>query len=591
MFDIKSLKKKVELHSLDGESLAVPKGYISTGNLAVNKIISGSMFKGIPSNRITTFYGESGCVVPTTKICVMLRPDAFTFQHVEPLADRESFAEFVSRISTDEKFACVRGIGYHFCDLCKKIGRTRQMVWKVRTADSHNRTFGDNCRTIKEIDDFILSHIFMTEIGNIPEFRKNKVPFLLLTPVGFRKCSNLVDRGERECFEVETAGGFKGVFSKDHVVMMEDGRFNFVDNVHSDFCSGGAAPVIQTLTGPRKVVGMKVVGVKRTYDIEVDDDRHTYFTDGIVSHNSGKSLIVSEIIIDALKNKNYDAVFYLDSEGGLLYDKLASSGIDTTKMFHVPVSTIEEATETLQNIYADITEQCNAAAGDESKMPHVLVVVDSISGLVTTKTITDAVGGKVVQDMGLEAKLRNKMIKALMVTVMRTGCPMVCIAHAYDNMNAMGPQKFKEMAGGNGAKYSSHIIVQSTKSRKRQEDSSLGLKGGGSYYAANAIRYITYKNRLVKEGLETTMYVDLNKGISKYAGLWDDAIRLGFIKQQGAWYTVPSYKDPEHKFRRDDIAENDEIWNLFLDDMDKIFIKETAYGVGDYGIGEAVANG
>ena len=61
----------------------------------------------------------------------------------------------------------------------------------------------------------------------------------------------------------------------------------------------------------------------------------------------------------------------------------------------------------------------------------------------------------------------------------------------------------------------------------------------------------------MKEGLETTMYVDLNKGISKYAGLWDDAIRHGFIVQQGAWYTVPSY-NPDKKYRKDDIADNDE---------------------------------
>ena len=43
-------------------------------------------------------------------------------------------------------------------------------------------------------------------------------------------------------------------------------------------------------------------------------------------------------------------------------------------------------------------------------------------------------------------------------------------------MNAMGPQKFQEMSGGNGIPDASHIVVQSTKSRKRQEDASLGLR-------------------------------------------------------------------------------------------------------------------
>ena len=48
MFNPTALKKKLELETLDESELIKPKSYISTGNLAVNKIISGSMFRGIP---------------------------------------------------------------------------------------------------------------------------------------------------------------------------------------------------------------------------------------------------------------------------------------------------------------------------------------------------------------------------------------------------------------------------------------------------------------------------------------------------------------------------------------------------------------
>ena len=582
MFDLKALKKKVELHSLDEDSLITPKDYISTGNLAVNKIISGSMFKGIPSNRITTFYGESGCVLGTTKIYVLMKLDGDTHKLVSDVEDMEIFDDYLSRIPLSQRAFLLLDIGYKMTEIARKTGLTRQTIYNV--------TKKDNCRPKRDhkdkssfyrLSELIKKNLFQTTISAIESFYKYEKDFFILTPVGFRKCSNLIDKGEKDCLQFVIEGFEPTVMSKDHLLQYSDGKFEFADNIYNYYKEGDRAQSVRTVKGDKKVLNVRDVGVRRVYDIEIDDECHTYYADGIVAHNSGKSLIVSEIIINALKEKNYDAVFYLDSEGGVLQDKLVKSGIDQSKFLHVPVSTVEECTETLHKIYHDIKEQCDAAKGDDDKMPHVMVVLDSLSGLVTTKVITDAEGGKVVQDMGLSAKLKNTMIKSMMVTVMKTSCPLVVIAHAYANMNAMGPQKFQEMAGGNGIRYSSHIVVQSTKSRKRQEDQSLGLKGGGSYYSGNAIRYITYKNRLVKEGLETTMYVDLNKGISKYAGLWDDAIRLGFIQQQGAWYTVPSYSDPNHKFRKDEIAENDDIWNLFLKDMDKIFVKETAYGTGN----------
>lgn len=588
MFNIANLKKKIDhLESLDEETLITPKDYISTGNLAVNKILSGSMFRGIPSNRITTFYGESGCVPGTAKIYVITQLDSDIRDELKPIENRKIFEDFLDRIPISNRIFLLQDIGFKMSDISRRTRLSRQTIYTLQRSNSlvpiKDRKENSSYHKINAL---IIGNIFESKIQSVAKFYEWEKKFMVLTPVGFRHCSNLIDKGEKDCISIVADGCPSTSVSKDHVMQLSDGKFDFADNIMEQFNSNGENIEIRTIFGNRKILNMTDAGLLRTYDIEIDDDCHTYYCDDVVAHNSGKSLIVSEIIVNALTKKNYDAVFYLDSEGGILYDKLVKAGIDKKKFYHIPVTTIEECTINLQQIYDDIEEQIEAAGGKEEKMPKVLVVLDSLSGLVTDKVITDAGNGKVVQDMGLAAKLRNTMIKAKMVTVMKTGCPLVVIAHAYDNMNAMGPQKFKEMSGGNGIRYASHIAVQSTKSRKRQEDANLGLKGGGSYYAANAIRYITFKNRLVKEGLETTMYVDLNNGISKYAGLWDDAIRLGYIVQQGAWYTVPSYSDPTKKFRKDDIAENDEIWNLFLEDMDKKFIKETAYGTGDAPVGD-----
>lgn len=57
---LKDFKKKVEKLSGVNVGISTPGAWTSTGNYALNKILSGSFFKGIPEGRITAFAGPSG---------------------------------------------------------------------------------------------------------------------------------------------------------------------------------------------------------------------------------------------------------------------------------------------------------------------------------------------------------------------------------------------------------------------------------------------------------------------------------------------------------------------------------------------------
>lgn len=577
---LKAFKKDFGMRALTEDDLIMPKAYISTGNYAVNKIISGSMFKGIPNNRITTFYGESGCVPFSAKVYILCKTDVEIAEVLEYVREDSIFQNFFEHTTIEQRVNLLCEIGYTVTEICKRLGITRQAMYygiKNNTGEKLKSARTTSAR----LNTLLKKNVFQVPIQGLKLLNYRKIPYLLLTPYGFRRAGKVIDKGEKETFVLSVVDCPTTPLSKDHLVEMEDGKFEFVENLYRDHrLLGTLNRKIKTIYGPRDLVSIREGGYERVCDIEVQDPHHSYFANDMAGHNSGKSLIVSEIVINAIKTGNYDAVFYLDSEGGMLSDRFTTALTDDerSKIYHIMVDSIEDCTYKLHSIYDDIQKQYKDAKGDASKEPHVMVVLDSFSGLQPKAFKDKALQDNVTGDMGQAAKGKNAMIKSLMVPVVTTCCPLVIICHAYASMNAMGPQKFKEMSGGEGIKYASHIVVQSSKSRKRQEDSDKGLKGGGSYYAGNAIRYITYKDRLVKEGLETTMYVDLNEGISKYAGLWDDAVRLGFIKQLGSWYQVPSWKEPEKKFRRDEIAENDEIWNTFLKDMDKIFQVETAYG-------------
>lgn len=50
-----------------------PKIWISTGNYALNYLISGDFYKGIPMGKVSVFAGESGCLPEYAKVKVRLK--------------------------------------------------------------------------------------------------------------------------------------------------------------------------------------------------------------------------------------------------------------------------------------------------------------------------------------------------------------------------------------------------------------------------------------------------------------------------------------------------------------------------------------
>lgn len=587
---LKALKKKATITPISEDESLYPKFYISTGNYAVNKIISGSVFKGIPNNRITTFYGESGCVPLSAKICVLTKIDVETAEVLKYVSDIDPYDKIFDNSSCADMINLLEAIGYTQSELCKRTGLCRQTFYFNLRESRTGHTKGSGTVT-QRLRKLLKKNIFEMNIQDVRLLYYKNVKFLVLTPYGFRRCSNIIDRGEKNSYIITVEDCETTAISNDHLIQLDDGSFDFAENLFNEFTRKLKANeqrqdiMIRTIHGAKKLMNIREGGVLRMCDIEIQDEHHSFYADGIAGHNSGKSLIVSNIVLNAIKENNFENVFYIDTEGGMLPDIFSSELTEEQqeKILHVPIGNIEDCTSFLTTLYDGLVKQVkeNEKTGKTENNPKVMVVIDSFSALWPKAFAEKAIAGNVAGDMGQKAKGLKAMISPLMVPVTITGCPLVSINHSYKRMDAMGPQKFDGMSGGEGIRYAAHIVVQSKAVAKRQEDPNLGLKAGDSYYKEKWIRYCTVKDRLVKDGLEATMIVNYNEGIKKYAGLWDDAIRLGFIKQQGAWYTVPSYADPTKKFRKAEIEESDEIWSTFINDMDDVFQKETRYGTAN----------
>lgn len=297
---------------------------------------------------------------------------------------------------------------------------------------------------------------------------------------------------------------------------------------------------------------------------------------------SGKSLLAANAIVDAIKNKGYQMAVVFDSEGGALFDYIESQGIDMEKIEHVPVHSIEDCGVKMIQLYDSLVKAAQEwkENPDENEEPKVLCVLDSYGALASDKLTTDALKDKMATEMGISAKQKNNLLRGLIMRTVESNCPLIIINHTYSDPASMFPSKIKALPGGEGIRFSSHIILQMTKLLIKAGDNEFltgneSEKDDAGFYKGNRIRAFCVKNRVVKPCFEAELYLDFSNGLEKYGGLIQDCVKYGFIQEVRGGYVVPSYSDKKITYKQ--LVSSDEIWNTFIDKFNEKSIKEMSY--------------
>ena len=298
---------------------------------------------------------------------------------------------------------------------------------------------------------------------------------------------------------------------------------------------------------------------------------------------SGKSLIAAITAARALKSGKIDVVYIFDSEGGSLINVFKQYGVDLDRVQHIPVKSVEHCTTKMVQTYDMLVDAHQAYLDDPDNNDDVraICILDSLGALASDKLANDAVNkDKTSMDMGIGAKMKNNMMRGLMMRAVMSNCTLIVINHEYQDPGAMFASKIHNMAGGKAIEYGSHIILQCEKLLIKANDTEW-LTGKESeeqdvgFFKGNKIRFFTTKNRVIKPGYTATVYVDFNTGISKYDGLIEDAVKYGFLEEVRGGYICKSYSDKRVTYK--DLVQKDEIWNTFIDDFNKKSIEAMSY--------------
>ena len=273
---------------------------------------------------------------------------------------------------------------------------------------------------------------------------------------------------------------------------------------------------------------------------------------------TGKTFFVLGVVDNFLKQNPDAGVIYFESESALTKDMIEDRGIDSSRMIIMPVTTVQEFRHQAIRVLDKYIEQ------DKADRKPMLLVLDSLGMLSTTKEMEDTEAGKETRDM-----TRSQIVKAafrvLTLKLGKAQVPLIITNHTYDVIGSMFPTK--EMGGGSGLKYAASSIVYLSKRKEKD----------GTEIIGNIIHCKNHKSRLTKENKMVDVRLTYDKGLDKHYGLLELALKHGIFKQVSTRIELPDgsktfgktiNNDPEKYYTPE-----------ILKQLDEASAKEFKYGI------------
>jgi RecA/RadA recombinase len=159
---------------------------------------------------------------------------------------------------------------------------------------------------------------------------------------------------------------------------------------------------------PEKIISIKSVGEKETYDIKCFSPYNNFIANGFVVHNSGKTTLALHAIESAQRAGGVCA--FVDMEHSLDPVYAQNLGVDIDNLW---VSQPESGEQGLE-----VTEQMVTSGVVD------VVVFDSVAAAIPQKELDGEYGDS---NMGLQARLMSQAMRKLTGTISKTNCIVIFI--------------------------------------------------------------------------------------------------------------------------------------------------------------------
>lgn len=236
--------------------------------------------------------------------------------------------------------------------------------------------------------------------------------------------------------------------------------------------------------------------------------------------STGKTFFVMGIVKFFLDSHPEAGVIYYDTEAAVTKAMMKGRGIDTTRVIigePLSVQTFRHKAVTFLESYIKTPEK---------ERPPVLMVLDSLGMLSTTKELEDTAEGKETKDMTRAGIIRSAF-RVLRGKLAKAKVPILVTNHTYAAIGSMYPTQ--EMSGGGGLKFTADQIAMLSARKEKDGDEVVG----------NVIHVKMWKSRLSRQNKQVDVLLTYSGGLDRYYGLLDMAERYGVFKKVSTRYELP----------------------------------------------------
>jgi recombination protein RecA len=283
--------------------------------------------------------------------------------------------------------------------------------------------------------------------------------------------------------------------------------------------------------------------------------------------STGKSLLCEM----AIKDPTISLPIYFDTEAAINVDFLKFLGIQYDKILYQPIDTVEQLTDSLQEIL-------NTIIMNKSDK-RILAIIDSIA-LASTLKEMDPEGG---QDMGYKAREIRKFFRMYARKISKHNMALLVTNHYTQTIGkSYGPSKVS--TGGSGLPYAASVRVD-LKIEELEIDKKIESLGA----SAVTIQATTIKNRCFSPKRKINFILDFERGVNRYSGLTKILLDFGICQKSGGWYQFPDW-DKDKKFYAKDfpeIIEKNNLMGLIQEKLNAV-VSDKDHKVNDEIEGEVV---
>ena len=363
--------------------------------------------------------------------------------------------------------------------------------------------------------------------------------------------TDYIQKGQLQTFEVKLDNEYTIKVSAKHLFYQKNNGWTFCQNleIQNSF-------ILCDDKHYHKVVSIQNIGICSIVDITVENS-HSYYGNGILNHNSGKSLLCSHLIKSCQKMGGIPVLIQTQAATSLPF--LQAIGVDLSKVIHYRLNTVEKIHKVTQQLMYSVKLQ----------MPDVpmLIVVDSLTAATTQAQLKNTQYENKGYNAALKARMNSQAFSKLAMMASQQKVALVYTTQLRANMNMVNPymDPYETSSGGMALAFYASIRIRLHRTSKLKQNVH-----GIPTVVGSTVKARIDKSRLGATFRQCTFDVYYDCGINNYTN-WLTTLKAYKVIQGKGTVNLPwivKYQGKQINLGKDfygTIRNNKEIRNQIYD--------------------------